>query len=161
MLEWLQRERLASARSFFRAKGDRHSTWWHPKSGKDYSLDQILVRVRQLGRVQQACTRSALAVESDHIPTFLVLRVGRMQRRQKKANQSKPANIAALRNPETRKAYADAVGSTVLAWLGSHPAASLEARAEALREIMPPRRWRSAGSESDAKTGGSRLIGRC
>ncbi len=99
-------------------------------------MDQILVRVRWLGRAQQACTRSALAVESDHIPTSLVPRVGRMQRRQKKANQSKPAKIAALRNPETRKAYADAVGSTVVAWLGGHPAASLEARAEALREIM-------------------------
>ena len=36
MLEWLQLERLASARSFFRAKGYRHSTWWHPKSGKDF-----------------------------------------------------------------------------------------------------------------------------
>ncbi len=94
MLEWLllQLERLASVRSFFRAKGDRHSTWWHPKSGSDYSLDQILARERQLSRVQQACTLSALAVESDHIPTLLVLRVGRIQRRQKKANQSKPAN---------------------------------------------------------------------
>ena len=49
-----QLKRLAPEISFFRAKGDRHSTWWHPKSGKDYSLDQILVRVRQLGRVQQA-----------------------------------------------------------------------------------------------------------
>ena len=137
MLEWLQLQGLASARSFFRARGDRHDTWWHPKSGTAYSLDYILVRERQIGRVKQACTKSAIAVGSDHIPTFLELRLGRMQRLQKQASQSKPANIAALRDPEKRKAYAEAVGSTVAAWLEGNPAASLEERAEALRVIMP------------------------
>ena len=59
MLEWLQIEGLASARSFRRARGDRHGTWWHPKTGLPYSLDYILVRQRQIGRVKQACTRSS------------------------------------------------------------------------------------------------------
>ena len=137
MLEWLQVEGLASARSFFRAKGDRYGTWWHPKNRKAYSLDQILVRQRQVGRVKQACTRIAVAVESDHIPTYLELFVGRMQRRQKMTSQTKPANVSALRIPETRAAYAEAVGSKVAAWLQVHPAASLEERAEAFRVIMP------------------------
>jgi hypothetical protein len=153
MLEWLQVEGLASARSFFRTKGDRYGTWWHPKNRKAYSLDQILVRERQLGRVKQACTRSALAVESDHIPTFLELFVGRMQRRQKAAGQTKPANIAALRDPTTRTAYADAVGSGVAAWLEVHPAASLEERAKAFRVIMPTKALEFCGKRERREEG--------
>jgi exonuclease III len=137
MIEWMLVEGLASARSFFRTKGDRYGTWWHPKKRKEYSLDQILVRGRQVGRVKQACTRSALAVESDHIPTFLELFVGRMQRRQKPAGQTKPANITALRDPTTRTAYADAVGIGIAAWCEVNPAASLEERVEAFRVVIP------------------------
>lgn len=36
-------------------------TWWHPRCGDDYSLDQILVVVQKLCTAQQACTRSAKA----------------------------------------------------------------------------------------------------
>jgi exonuclease III len=157
MLEWMQVEKLSSARSFFRARGDRHDTWRHPKNGKDYSLDQILVPAQQLGRVLQACTRSALAVESDHVPTYLEMHVGRMQRRQKAASQLKPANIAALRNPEKRTAFADAVGSKVVAWLEVRPTASLEERAEAFRVIMPTVAREVCGKRErrdDATTGG-------
>ena len=153
MLEWLQVEGLASARSFFRAKGDRYGTWWHPKNRKSYSLDQVLVRERQVGRVKQACTRSALAVESDHIPTYLELFVGRMQRRQKAAGQTKPANIAALRDPATMTAYADAVGLGVAAWLVVHPAASLEERAEAFRVIMPAKALETCGKRERREEG--------
>jgi exonuclease III len=135
MREWLQIEGLASARTFFRPKGDRHDTWWHPKSKLGYSLDQILVRGSQIGRVQKACTCSEVAVASDHVPTYLELHVGRMQRRQKAVNQTKPANIAALRDPETRRTYAEAVGSAMGGWGLAHPTASLEERAEAFRVI--------------------------
>ena len=58
-----------------------HDTWWHPRNKRGYSLDQIIVRVGQIGRVKQACTCSAVAVASDHIPTYLEIRVGRMVRR--------------------------------------------------------------------------------
>jgi hypothetical protein len=51
-----------------------------------------------------------------------------MQRRQKTASRTKPANIVALRDPAKRIAFADAVGSKVAALLEDHPAASLEQR---------------------------------
>jgi exonuclease III len=153
MLEWLQLENLVSERSFFRPRGDRHDTWWHPKNRLPYSLDQILVRERQIGRVKQACTKSAIGVDSDHIPTFLEMRVGRMQRRQQLASQSKPASIAALRDPEKRKAYAEAVGSTVAAWLEGNSAASLEERAEALRAIMPTKALEICGKRERREEG--------
>jgi hypothetical protein len=93
MREWLQVEGLASARTFFRPKGDMYDTWWHPKSKLGYSLDQIIVRGSQIGRVKKACTLSAVSVASDHVATYLELHVGRMQRQQKAAGQTKRANI--------------------------------------------------------------------
>ena len=102
MREWLQVEGLAAARTFFRAKGDRYDTWWHPRYKLGYSLDQIIVRGSQIGRVKQACTCSSVAVASDHVPIYLEIRVGRMQRRQKAVNQMKPASTASFRDPETR-----------------------------------------------------------
>ena len=64
--EWLQVEVLAAARAFFRAKGGRYDTWWHPKYKPGYSLDQIIVRGSQIGasRAKQACTCSSVAVTS-------------------------------------------------------------------------------------------------
>jgi hypothetical protein len=94
-------------------------------------LDQIIVRGGQIGRVKQACTCSVVAVASDHAPTYLEIRVGRMQRRQKAVGQTKPANIAALRDPETRQVYANAVGLAMGSWRSAHPEASLGERAEA------------------------------
>ncbi len=44
---------------------------------------------------------------SDHITTYLELYMGRMQRRQKMASQTKPANIVALRDPAKRIAFAE------------------------------------------------------
>ena len=76
-----------------------------------------------------------------------------MQRRQKQASQSKPANTAALRNPERRKVYAEAVGSTVAAWLEGNPAASLEERAEALRAIMPSKALEICGKRERREEG--------
>ena len=92
-------------------------------------------------------------MESDHIPTSLELFVGQMQRRQKAAGQTKPANIAALRDPTTRTAYADAVGSGVAAWLEVHPAASLEERAEAFRVIMPTKALEFCGKRERREEG--------
>ena len=117
------------------AEGGGHDTWWHPRNGRGYSLDQIIVRGSQIGRVKQARTCSSVAVASDHVPTYLEIRVGQMQRRQKVAGQTKPANIAALRDPETRRAFADAVGSAMGDWHSAHPAANREERAEAFRVI--------------------------
>jgi len=96
-----------------------------------------IVRGSQIGRVKQACTCSSVAVASDQVPIYLEIRVGRMQRRQKAVNQMKPANIAALRDPETRRAFAEAVGTAMGDWVSAHPAASLEERAEASRVIPP------------------------
>ena len=135
MREWLQIEGLAAARTFFRPKGDKHDTWWHPRSKSGYSLDHVIVRKGQIGRVKQARTCSAVAVDSDHVPTYLELRVGRMQRRQKAVGQTKPANIAALRDPEKRRAFADAVGLAITDWHSAHPTASLEERAKVFRDI--------------------------
>ena len=47
------------------------------------------------------------------------------------------ANIAALRDPETRRAFAEAVGTVMGNWVSAHPAASLEERAEAFQVISP------------------------
>ena len=135
MRDWLQIENLAAERTFFRPKGDKHDTWWHPRSKSGYSLDHVIVRRGQIGRAKQACTYGAVAVDSDHVPTYLELRVGRMQRRQKAVGQTKPANIAALRDPEKRRAFADAVGLAITDWHSAHPTASLEERAEVFRVI--------------------------
>jgi len=95
MCECLKVVGLAAARTFFRAKGGCYDTWMHPRLRRGYSLDQIFVRRSQIGRVREACTCGAVAVASDQVPTFLELNVGRMQRRQKAENQTKPSNIAA------------------------------------------------------------------
>jgi len=95
------------------------------------------VRGSQIGRVKQACTCSSVAVASEHVPIYLEIRVGRMQRRQKAVNEMKPANIAALRDPETRRASAEAGGTAMGDWVSAHPAASLEERAKAFRVIPP------------------------
>jgi len=49
----------------------------------------------------------------------------------------KPANIAALRDPETKRASAEAAGTAMGDWVSAHLAASLEERAEAFRVIPP------------------------
>jgi hypothetical protein len=76
-----------------------------------------------------------------------------MQRRQKTASRTKPANIVALRDPAKRIAFADAVGSKVAAWLEDHPAASLEQRAEAFRAIMPTEALEVCGKRERCEEG--------
>ena len=84
-----------------------------------------------------------------------------VERRQKAANQMKPANIAALRDPETRRAFAEAVGTAMGDWVSAHPAASLEERAGAFESFRRQRHWRCAGSGNGGRRAGSRPIGMC
>ena len=85
-----------------------------------------------------------------------------MQRRQKAVGQTKPANIAALRDPETRQVYANAVGLAMGSWRSAHPEASLEERAEAFRVIPPAKALEVCGKRERREEGWfARLIGRC
>ena len=133
--EFLQSENLASATTFFQTKGWHYATWYHPVSGKGYQIDHVLVRRNQLGRVLNARVCPEIMVASDHFPVFMEMRIGRMQRKQAPAGP-KPANILALRDAEVRKAFAEIVASTVLAWETVNPGAELEERAKALRELL-------------------------
>ena len=133
--EFLQSENLASATTFFQTKGWHYATWYHPVSGKGYQIDHVLVRRNQLGRVLNARVCPEIMVASDHFPVFVEMRIGRMQRKQAPAGP-KPANILALRDAEVRKAFAETVASTVLAWETVNPGAELEERAKALRELL-------------------------
>jgi exonuclease III len=153
MHEWLQIGGLAAARTFFRVKGGRYDTWWHPRNKPGYSFDQVIVRRSHIGRVKHACTYSSDSVASDHGPVYLEIRVGRVQRRQKAVNQTKPANIAAPRDPEMKRAFAEVVGSAMEDWVPAHPAASLEEHAEAFRVTPPAKALEVCGKQKRREEG--------
>ena len=111
------------------------------------------VRGSQIGRAKKECSCSSVAVASDHVPIYLEIRVGRMQQRHKAVNQIKPANIAALWDPETRRASAEAVGTAMGDWVSAHPAASLEERAEAYRVIPPAKALEVCGKRERREEG--------
>lgn len=130
--EFLESENLSSAASFFRSPGDHYATWSHPRDGKGYQLDHMLVKQTDIGRVKNARVRPSLAVESDHFPIYIEVLLGRMYRRQALKKVLQP-NIGTLRNAETRKAFADCVASKVAEWVGENPTITLENRAQSLR----------------------------
>jgi len=134
--EFLQLRKLASAASFFRARSNSYATWTHPRDGEGYQLDHWLVKQSHIGRVRNACTRSSLAVDSDHFPVYLEIAIGTMLRRQQPARLKK-ANIEALLEDDVRQAFADEVGKRIAAHCAAHPNATFEERAEAWRNILP------------------------
>jgi len=137
--EFLQLHKLASAATFF-ASGKHpfgrtaQATWWHPATGWGYQIDHIIVRRNQLGRVHNCRARPSLAVNSDHVPVLLQVQLGRMQRKQQQPGRQ-TANTDALRAPDVKRAYGELVGEKLSAWRVANLNASLEARAEALRNI--------------------------
>ena len=133
--EFMQLNGLASAATFFRSKGDNHDTWIHPRTRKGSQIDHALIKIDQIGRVANACVKPSIAVNSDHFPLYVELWTGRMKRRQVTSRQMKPANLGALRNPDIRLAYGNAIGTAMSAWVEAHPEATLEERAGAWREI--------------------------
>ena len=133
--ECLQVEKAASATTFLRTPGHNYSSWFHPRTGKGYQLDHVLVKDSQIGRVKQPKVRPSIAVESGHSPIYLEFHTGRMQRRQAAPGRVKPANTSALRNKGAQIAYGDAVGEAMPAWCEANPGAGLEQRAEAWREL--------------------------
>ena len=77
-----------------------------------------LCRQEHVGRVQDAHVRPLVAVDSDHMPVLLVLR------------------IEALRDDRLRRAYGEEVGEKMSLWCEAHPEATLDERAEAWRVVM-------------------------
>ena len=78
---------------------------------------------------------------------------GLKRRRVGAVNQMKPANIAALRDPETRRAFAEAVGTAMGDWVSARPAAGLEERAEAFRVIPPAKALEVCGKRERREEG--------
>ena len=79
-----------------------------------------------------ACVRPSLAVASDHAPVYMAINTGRMQRRQRpRSVGARPANIAALRDPDTRLKFARKFGADI--WRRAELSGSLKDRGAAVR----------------------------
>ena len=70
---------------------------------------------------------------SDHAPVYMAINTGRMQRRQRPRRVgARPANIAALRDPDTRLKFAEKFGADMAEWRRAQPLGSLEDRGQRL-----------------------------
>ena len=99
--------------TFFQKKMSRRGTWQHPRSKKDYELDQFMVKRGDLKRVVDAGTRQRHSVYSDHKAIFMEVRIAKGLAKQKERNMGKFSR-GRLQDDEVRQEFIEEVEAHLL-----------------------------------------------